>query len=210
MISVGLVEDNATVRQSLQELIEAAPGLRCVCVCATAKESMAVIPRVRPEVVLMDLHLAGESGATATARLLEKLPDLHVLILTVYKDPEEIFKALKAGAKGYLLKRAKPQQIVEAIMEVCSGGAPMSSEIARLVVQSFRASAADNMQEEHGLSPRESEILALLSEGLANREIAGRLGISPETVRSHLGHVYEKLQVKTRTEAVSKYLKTGG
>ncbi len=210
MITVGLVEDNATVRQSLQEMIEAAPGLRCVCACATAKESMTVIPRLRPEVVLMDLHLAGESGVTATERLLEKLPDLHVLILTVYKDPEEIFKALKAGAKGYLLKRARPQQILDAITEVCSGGAPMSSEIARLVVQSFRTSAtAGNVREEHGLSHRESEILALLSEGLTNRDIAARLGISFETVRSHLGHVYEKLRVKSRTEAVSKYLKSG-
>ncbi len=209
MITVGLVEDNSTVRQSLQELIEAAPGLRCVCTCSTGKEALSVIPQVCPEVVLMDLHLPGESGVTCTMRLKEKLPNLHVLILTVYKDPEMIFEALKAGASGYLLKRSKPAQIIEAIKDVNSGGAPMSSEIARLVVHSFQSSPANVKNRESDLSPRESEILALLSKGLSNREIAARLGISPETVRTHLGHTYEKLHVKSRTEAVSQYFKTG-
>ena len=115
MITVGLVEDNPTIRQTLQEMLEAAPGLRCVCACSTGKEAMSVIPKVRPEVVLMDLHLPGESGVICTARLKEKLPQLHVLILTVYKDPEMIFEALKAGASGYLLKRSKPAQLMEAI-----------------------------------------------------------------------------------------------
>jgi DNA-binding NarL/FixJ family response regulator len=210
MITIGLVEDNPTVRQSLQELIEATPGMRCVCACETGKEALTVIPKIRPEVVLMDLHLPGESGAACTARLKEKMPQLHVLILTVYKDPEKIFAALKAGASGYLLKRAKPEKLVEAIKEVYSGGAPMSSEIARFVVQSFRAAPPAEAVQESSLSPRESEILGLLSEGLTNREIGSRLGISPETARTHLGHIYEKLHVRGRTEAVSKFLKSGG
>ena len=120
-----------------------------------------------------------------------------------------IFEALKAGASGYLLKRSKPAQIIEAVKDVNSGGAPMSSEIARLVVHSFQSSPANVKNRESDLSPRESEILALLSKGLSNREIAARLGISPETVRTHLGHTYEKLHVKSRTEAVSQYFKTG-
>jgi DNA-binding NarL/FixJ family response regulator len=209
MITVAIVEDNETVRQTLQELIDATPRLRCVGTYATAKEAMGEIPRVHPEVVLMDIHLPGESGIICTAKLKARLPDLQVIILTVYKDIELIFQALKAGASGYLLKRAPTEEVLRAIAEVRSGGAPMTSEIARLVVQSFQSSANSGMDEQ-GLSPRELEILALLSEGITNKEIAVRLGISSETVRTHLGHIYEKLHVQGRTEAVTKYLKAGG
>jgi DNA-binding NarL/FixJ family response regulator len=209
MINVAIVEDNETVRQTLQELIDATPRLKCVGTCSTAKDAMVKIPRLKPEVVLMDIHLPGESGIACTARLKAKMPELHVIILTVYKDIELIFQALKAGASGYLLKRAPTDEILRAIIDVSSGGAPMTSEIARLVVHSFRSSTASNIQEQ-GLSPREIEILALLSEGITNKEIAGRLGISAETVRTHLGHIYEKLHVQGRTEAVTKYLKSGG
>jgi DNA-binding NarL/FixJ family response regulator len=209
MITVAIVEDNETVRQTLQELIDATPRLRCVGTYATAKEAMAEIPRVHPEVVLMDIHLPGESGIICTAKLKARLPDLQVIILTVYKDIELIFQALKAGASGYLLKRAPTEEVLRAIAEVRSGGAPMTSEIARLVVQSFQSSASSGIDEQ-GLSPRELEILALLSEGITNKEIAVRLGISSETVRTHLGHIYEKLHVQGRTEAVTKYLKAGG
>jgi DNA-binding NarL/FixJ family response regulator len=206
MITVALVEDNETVRQTLAELIEATPGFRCVCACATAKAAMAEIPRAHPEVVLMDIHLPGESGIACTARLKARLPELHVIILTVYKDTELIFQALKAGASGYLLKRAPTGEVLRAITEVCSGGAPMTGEIARLVVQSFQPSAVNGMAQQ-GLSPRELEILGLLSEGLSNKELGVRLGISAETVRTHLGHIYGKLHVQGRTEAVTKYLK---
>lgn len=208
MITVGIVEDNETVRQTLSELIDATPSFRCVCACATAKEAMSEIPRVRPEVVLMDIHLPGESGIACTARLKARLPELQVIILTVYKDTELIFRALKAGASGYLLKRAPTEEILRAISEVKAGGAPMTGEIARLVVQSFQAAPAGDLGE-HGLSPRELEILELLSEGLTNKKIAVRLGISAETVRTHLGRIYEKLHVQGRTEAVTKYLKSG-
>jgi DNA-binding NarL/FixJ family response regulator len=210
MIKVAIVEDNDTVRHTLSELIDATPGFGCVGACATAKEAMAEIPRLKPEVVLMDIHLPGESGIACTEKLKARLPDLQVIILTVYKDTELIFKALKAGASGYLLKRAQTDEVLRAITEVCSGGAPMTGEIARLVVQSFRASPADDGLHDQGLSPRESEILSLLAEGITNKEIGVRLGISAETVRTHLGRIYEKLHVQGRTGAVTRYLKAGG
>ena len=209
MITVAIVEDNQTVRNTLGELIEATPGYRCVCTCATAKEAMVEVPRLKPEVVLMDIHLPGESGISCTARLKARMPEIQVIILTVYKDTELILRALKAGASGYLLKRAQTNEVLRAITEVRSGGAPMSGEIARLVVQSFQSQPAAGM-EEQGLSRRETEILSLLSEGITNKEIAVRLGISAETVRTHLGRIYEKLHVQGRTEAVTKYLKAGG
>ncbi|HWD18330.1 MAG TPA: response regulator transcription factor [Verrucomicrobiae bacterium] len=209
MITVALVEDNDTVRQTLSELIENTPGYRCVCACATAKEAMSELPKARPEVALMDIHLPGESGIACTARLKAKMPDLHVIILTVYKDTELIFRALKAGASGYLLKRAPTADVLRAISDVKTGGAPMTSEIARLVVQSFQGAAHEGLQEQ-GLSPRESEILELLSEGITNKKMAVRLGISAETVRTHLGRIYEKLHVHGRTEAVTKYLRASG
>ena len=208
MISVAIVEDNETVRQTLSELIEATPGFRCVCTCATGKEAQLEIPRAKPDVVLMDIHLPGESGIVCTARLKERLPDLQVIILTVYKDIELIFQALKAGASGYLLKRAPTEDILRALKEVRSGGAPMTGEIARLIVQSFQtpSTRGSDMQ---GLTRRELEILELLAEGISNKEIATRIGISFETVRTHLGHIYEKLHVQGRTEAVTRFLKSG-
>jgi DNA-binding NarL/FixJ family response regulator len=208
MISVAIVEDNETVRQTLSELIEATPGFRCVCTCATGKEAQLEIPRAKPDVVLMDIHLPGESGIVCTARLKERLPDLQVIILTVYKDIELIFQALKAGASGYLLKRAPTEDILRALKEVRSGGAPMTGEIARLIVQSFQtpSTRGSDMQ---GLTRRELEILELLAEGISNKEIATRIGISFETVRTHLGHIYEKLHVQGRTEAVTRFLKAG-
>ena len=208
MISVAIVEDNETVRQTLSELIEATPGFRCVCTCATGKEALVEIPRAKPDMVLMDIHLPGESGIVCTARLKERLPDLQVIILTVYKDIELIFQALKAGASGYLLKRAPTEDILRALKEVRSGGAPMTGEIARLIVQSFQtpSTRGSDMQ---GLTRRELEILELLAEGISNKEIATRIGISFETVRTHLGHIYEKLHVQGRTEAVTRFLKSG-
>jgi DNA-binding NarL/FixJ family response regulator len=204
--TVGLVEDNHTMRQTLRELIDGAPGYRCVCACATAREAMVEIPHHRPDVVLMDIHLAKDSGIACTASLTEKLPDLQVIMLTVYKDIGTIFQALKAGACGYILKRARQKEILDAIAEVRAGGAPMTSEIARLVVRSFQ-SAATNSARAEGLSTREAEILALIAEGLSNKEIGVRLGISHATVRTHLMHIFKKLHVRCRTEAAAKYFR---
>jgi DNA-binding NarL/FixJ family response regulator len=207
MTKVAIVEDNATLRQYLAELIGATPGYNFVCACASAEEAFVEIPKTRPDVVMMDIHLPGESGIACTARLREKMPELQVIMLTVYKDIKMIFQALKAGACGYVLKRADEKEILAAIAEVRAGGAPMTSEIARMVVRSFMEQPTVPLAETEQLSSREMEVLALLAEGLSNKEIGSRLHISFATVRTHLMHVYEKLHVRCRTEAAAKYLR---
>ena len=207
MTKVAIVEDNATLRQYLAALINGTPGLRCVCACASAEDALKEIPANKPNVVLMDIHLPGESGIACTARLREKMPNLQVIMLTVYKDINMIFQALKAGACGYVLKRSDEKEILAAIDEVRAGGAPMTSEIARMVVRSFTEQPAEKSDTE-GLSAREMEILALLAEGLSNKEIGAQLHISSATVRTHLMHVYEKLHVRCRTEAAAKYFRS--
>jgi DNA-binding NarL/FixJ family response regulator len=206
---VAIVEDNATLRKYLAEVINNTPGHRCVCECASAEEAVVEVPAHKPNVVLMDIHLPGESGIACTARLREKMPELQVIMLTVYKDIKMIFHALKAGACGYVLKRSDDKEILAAIAEVRAGGAPMTGEIARMVVRSFmespKVSAANGTDQ---LSARELEILALVAEGFPNKEIATRLYISNATVRTHLMHIYEKLHVRCRTEAAAKYLRS--
>ena len=209
MTKVAIVEDNPTLRQYLAELIGGTAGHRCVCACASAEEALAKIPAAQPNVVLMDIHLPGESGIACTARLRQTLPDLQVIMLTVYKDIKVIFQTLKAGACGYVLKRSDEKEILEAIAEVRAGGAPMTSEIARMVVRSFlEAPKTPEPGDTKQLSEREQEILAFLAEGFANKEIASRLNISNATVRTHLMHIYEKLHVRCRTEAAAKYLRS--
>lgn len=206
---VAIVEDNATLRKYLAEVVGNTPGHRCVCACASAEEAVIEIPVHKPNVVLMDIHLPGESGIACTARLREKSPNLQIIMLTVYKDIKMIFQALKAGACGYVLKRSDDQEILEAIAEVRSGGAPMTSEIARMVVRSFmEAPKVADVNGTDQLSARELEILAQVSEGCPNKEIATRLHISNATVRTHLMHIYEKLHVRCRTEAAAKYLRS--
>jgi len=208
MTNVAIVEDNATLRQYLAEFIGGAPGHRCVCACASAEEALVRIPAAQPNVVLMDIHLPGESGIACTARLRQKMPDLQVIMLTVYKDIKMIFQALKAGACGYVLKRSDESEILEAIAEVRAGGAPMTSEVARMVVRSFMETPGNTGPTgTDQLSARELEILALVAEGFANKEIASRLNISNATVRTHLMHIYEKLHVRCRTEAAARYLR---
>lgn len=206
MTKIAIVEDNPTVRQTLCEWINSAADCRCVCACATVKAALAEIPGHQPDVVLMDIHLPGESGITCTARLKQMLPKLQIVMLTVYKDHDLILQALKAGASGYLLKRSGREDILKAIGEVRTGGAPMTGEIARMLVETFQKPPADEQTE--GLTARELEILTLLAKGLSNKEISARLGISFETVRNHLRHIYDKLHVHCRTEAVMKYLKS--
>jgi DNA-binding NarL/FixJ family response regulator len=205
---IAVVEDSDTLRQCLTRLIDMAPGYQCACSCATAEQALVEIPRARPDVVLMDIHLPGESGIVCTARLRELRPQPQIIMLTVYNDIKTVFEALKAGACGYVLKRAGEKEILAAIAEVQAGGAPMTSEIARMVVRSFAEPAAATLGEAGQLSSREMEILALLAEGLANKEIASRLSISPGTVRGHLMHIYEKLHVRCRTEAAMKYFRS--
>jgi len=201
---VAVVEDNATFRRFLVDLIDGTAGCRCVAACRSAEEALATIPAQHPDVVLMDIHLPGASGIVCTARLRDLAPKTQVLMLTVYRDIKMIFQALKAGACGYLLKRSDGQEILDAIAEVRAGGAPMTSEIARLVVRSFQSTLAAP-PETAALTLREQEILSLLADGLSNKEIAAKLVISFFTVRAHLMHIYEKLHVRSRTEAAAKF-----
>lgn len=209
MTKVAIVEDNADLRYCVAELIGDSPGYKCVSACASAEEALAKIPAARPDVVLMDIHLPGESGIACTAQLRQKLPNLHVIMLTVYKDINVITQALRAGACGYVLKRADKQEILDAIAEVRSGGAPMTSEIARMVVRSFmETSRPADPNGTDQLSPRETELLGLVAEGCTNKEVAQRLSISTDTVRTHLVHIFDKLHVRCRTEAAAKYYRS--
>ncbi len=205
MIRVGIVEDNAIVRESLSHWIDSEPGYKCVCAYASAEEAFAGVAQTKPEVILMDIHLPGASGIACTAQLKIEEPRLQIIIVTVYRDHDLIFQALRAGASGYLLKRSAPREIIGAIAEVRAGGAPMTPAIARLVVQAFQTPVRIENATEL-LSVREEELLALLAEGLSNKEIGVRLKISYETVRNHLKHIYEKLHVRCRTEAARTYL----
>lgn len=203
-ISVGIVEDSSAFRTKLRDFINTSADLRCSCTCADGATAMEAIPRASPQVVLMDLQLPDCSGVDCTFRLKQALPETQFMIFTVHEDSEQIFRALSAGASGYLLKRTPPDDILTAIRDLHQGGAPMSSEIARKVVQYFRVKPP-KPAENHGLSPRQEEILKLLAQGLVPKEIAEKLGISVETVRSYLKLIYQKLHVRTRTEAVIKY-----
>jgi DNA-binding NarL/FixJ family response regulator len=206
--TVALVEDNRSIRESLSRIIDQNPGFRCVCAVSSAEEALEKIPASHPDVVLMDIHLPGMSGIECTALLKKSRADIQVIMLTVYEDSDRIFKALKAGASGYLLKRTDPAQLLTAIKEIKEGGAPMTSEIARKVVEAFQTQDESTPQAE-SLSKREREILEMLCAGFANKEIADKLSLSIETVRGHLKHIYDKLHVQSRTQAVVKFLSSG-
>jgi DNA-binding NarL/FixJ family response regulator len=205
---IALVEDSDTLRQCLEKMINGTPGYKCVVTCPSAEDAMVKIPKAKPDVVMMDIHLPGESGIVCTARLRQILPELQIIILTVYNDTKMVFQALKAGACGYVLKRADEKEILAAIAEVRAGGAPMTSEIARMLVRSFMEPPSASLSDKEQLSAREMEILALLAEGLSNKEIALRLTITAGTVRAHLMRIYEKLHVRCRTEAAVEYLRS--
>lgn len=207
MISVAVVEDNTGVRRSLELMLNDSPGFRCVCACGSAEEALQAIPRQAPDVVLMDIHLPNRSGVECTLRLKQLLPAVQVIMITVYTDIDTIFKALRAGASGYLLKRSPPEKILEAISEVRQGGAPMTREIARKVVEAFKE-PVETAPTVSNLTRRENEVLELLSQGFGNKEIAQSLSISNDTVRYHLKQIYEKLHVRSRTEAVAKFVGT--
>lgn len=206
LIKVAIVEDNAGVRENWARLLSVSSNLRCVGVCASGEEALNRAPEWKPEVVLMDINLPGISGIECTARLKAKLPGTQILMITVYGDGERVFQALQAGASGYLLKRTSPEELVAAIKDVYAGGAPMTSEIARKVVETFRRPAPATVMGA-ALTERESEVLTLLAQGYANKEIAARLALSYETVRTHLKNIYEKLHVRSRTEAAARYLR---
>jgi DNA-binding NarL/FixJ family response regulator len=202
---IAIVEDNAALGNGLRKIVESASDFRCIGVWVSAEEALKKIDAFRPQVVLMDINLPRMSGIEATALIKQHLPEIQVIMVTVYRDHDQIFSALKAGASGYLLKRSTPEEVRQAIRDVRSGGAPMSAEIARRVVEAFHQPMQSNKEEAVKLSKRETEILELLSKGLSNKEIADPLNISVETVRVHLRRVYEKLHVHSRTEAAMKF-----
>lgn len=202
---IAIVEDNAALGNGLRKIVESGADFRCIGLWTSAEEALKKVDAFRPQVVLMDINLPGMSGIEATARIKQHLPEIQVIMVTVYRDHDQIFAALKAGASGYLLKRSTPEEVRQAIRDVSSGGAPMSAEIARRVVEAFYQPVKSPEPETQKLSKRETEILELLTKGLANKEIADRLGISVETVRVHLRRVYEKLHVHSRTEAAMKF-----
>jgi DNA-binding NarL/FixJ family response regulator len=207
MTKIAIVEDNKVIRESLMEFIHSDPELTCVCACATGEDGIKLIPKQQPEIVLMDVQLPNMSGIECTAQLKQLMPGLHIIMVTVYEDTERIFKALRAGACGYLLKRCTPEELIAAVHEVRQGGAPMSREIARKVISSFQEPLTVAAEVEE-LSPREREILELLAGGFPNKQIADRLGLTDGTVRWHLRHVYHKLHVRSRTEAALKFRST--
>jgi DNA-binding NarL/FixJ family response regulator len=205
-ISVSIVEDNNQLRATLARVLNRADGFRCLSQYGNAEDALKDLPRIRPDVVLMDINLPGMNGVQCVRQLKALLPQIQVMMLTVYEDTENIFNALAAGASGYMLKRTSSKELLEAIQDVQRGGSPMTMHIARKVVQSFQHTAT-TAQPTENLSEREQQVLDLLSQGLMYKEIAEKLGISYETVHTYIRRIYEKLQVRTRTEAVAKFLR---
>lgn len=205
-IRVMVVEDDDAIRNGLHLLIDGSEGYSCVASCRTAEEALEILTGLLPEVVLMDINLPGMSGIECIICIKNSWPELQVMMLTVFDNSEEIFKSLSAGATGYLLKKTPPAKLLEAIRELASGGSPMSGEIARKVVQTFARPVFHSVSSV-SLTPREEEILNYLSKGFLYKEIASELFISIETVRTHVRKIYQKLQVRTRTEALLKCIK---
>lgn len=206
MISVCIVEDNDDIRQALEQIIMMADGYAFLGSFTSAESAIDGIPQLRPNVVLMDINLGGMSGIDCVRELKPKFPDVLFMMCTVYEEDEKIFEALSAGANGYILKKTAPGKLLEAIKELAEGGAPMSSQIARKVVAAFQEknqnTGSSNLEV---LSNREKEILELLAKGMLYKEISSKLGIAQETVRKHVYHIYEKLHVSNRVEAVNKF-----
>jgi len=206
-IEVAIVEDNEGIRGQWERLVNAGTGMRCVTTCSNGEEALERLPGSHPQVILMDISMPGMSGIECTSQIKRRLPETQILMVTVHNDHDRVFQALKAGASGYLLKRSTPAELREAIREVLRGGGPMSGEVARLVIETFhKAPAAAANPEQVQLTAREQEVLEQVSQGFANKEIADRLNISFDTVRTHLKHIYEKLHVRCRAEAVARHM----
>jgi len=205
-ITVSIVEDDAPLRGILSEWIRGADGFKFLGVHENAEVALAALPQEKPSVVLMDINMPGMNGIECVRRLKPQMRDTQFVMLTVYEDPDHIFKALSSGASGYMLKRTPRAELLAALKDVHAGGSPMSSNIARKIVQSFqRFSNTSAIAEPDNLSPREREVLELLARGYLYKEIAEALHISVPTVNSHIRRIYEKLHVRSRSQAIAKY-----
>jgi len=205
-ITVSIVEDNPGTRRSLVDLLTGGTGVQCLGAYPTGEAALHGIPTEKPEVALVDINLPGMSGIECVAQLKVKMPELCVLMLTTYEEDDLIFNSLRAGASGYMLKNTTPAELIQAIEQVRAGGAPMSMNIARKVVEHFHKIPKPKSEVEQ-LTKREQELLALLARGMFYKEIAERLGISVNTVRTHVHSIYEKLHVQSRTEAAVHFFK---
>jgi DNA-binding NarL/FixJ family response regulator len=203
MITVSIVDDESSLRQSITTFVNGSPGFRCVSAFPSGEAALENLPSQWPDVILMDIHLTGMSGIECVRRLKAMRPEVQVLMLTVYEDPDQIFAALAAGATGYMLKRLTPARLLNAIQEVHAGGSPMSHSIARKVLASFQKPGPS--AEKGRLSPREQMVLDCLANGFTYQKTGDALKISLHSVRTYVRRIYEKLHVHTRTEAVAKY-----
>jgi DNA-binding NarL/FixJ family response regulator len=205
MKRVAIVEDDEGLREQLARVLKTASDVKCVGAYASAEEALESLPAVKPDIVLMDIRLPNMSGIECVARLKEIMPSVQIIIVTVYEDSEKIFRALRSGASGYLVKSGPPEKLLEAIQDVTVGGSPMSPHIARKVVQHFRL-LGPTAGEEERLSVREREVLDLLAAGYIYKEIGEKLKIATETVRTNVKHICQKMQVKNKMEALAKHL----
>jgi DNA-binding NarL/FixJ family response regulator len=204
-ITVSIVEDDAALRGILSEWIRSAENFKCVGLYENAEAAIAALPRENPSVVLMDINMPGMSGIECVRRLKPQMTSTQFMMLTVYEDPDHIFKALSAGASGYLLKRTPRAELLAAVKDIHAGGSPMSSNIARKIVQSFQRFTSTAPADPVNLSPREQEVLELLARGYLYKEISDSLQISMPTVNTHIRRIYEKLHVRSRSQAVAKF-----
>lgn len=209
-VKVTIVEDNPDVRTMLAQIISDAPSMEVLETFSDGEAALAGIPRQVPDVIIMDIQLPNLSGVECTRALKLLLPELQIVVFTVFADADQILRALKAGASGYLLKRSSPEEVITAVEQMLQGGAPMSPGIARKVVEALRAPARSSGEEKQKmwrLTPREAEILDYLAKGYSGKEMAARIGVEEVTIRFHLRNIYAKLHVRSRTEAIANYLK---
>jgi DNA-binding NarL/FixJ family response regulator len=204
-IKVAIVEDSEKIREGLAVLINGSPAFSCVATYENAEEALKYLPGKKPDVVLMDIGLPKMSGIECVEELKKDSPEIQVMMLTVYEDDDRIFKSLVAGASGYILKNTMPAELFAAITDIHNGGSPMSNLIARRVVQTFQQMGKSSKELEN-LSERETEVLSYVAKGYQDKEVAEKFFLSVETVRKHLRNIYQKLHVRSRTEAVLKYL----
>ena len=207
MITVSIVDDEKELCESIATYVNGAPDFRCLSMYHSGEAALEHLPQDRPDVVLMDIHMTGMNGIECVERLKAKIPQMQIMMLTVYEDTDQIFKALEAGASGYMLKRLTPGKLLEAIRDVYGGGSPMSSSIARKVVASFQRAKRPDEEQAHFTS-REQMVLDCFAKGLTYKQTAEHLNISIDTIRTYVRRIYEKLHVQSATEAVAKYMRS--